>query len=267
MAGARANECSMIHGQLSGKVVVITGATSGIGMVTAQEAAKEGAQVIVSGRRAEKGATVVDGIKAAGGDASFVQCDVTSEESVKNLFDKAVEIYGRVDGAFNNAGWATFAPIAAWDMDTYQSMYDTNVKGVMLSTKYAAAAMALSGGGSIVNHASIAAVSPMQGCGIYCSSKAAVAHFSKVAAHEFAPAGVRVNVMDTGMIPDTEIGANTGLPEEELMGFITSVVAKIPMGRVGVPSEIAKPVVFLLSDSASYVTGTEMIVDGGYMLA
>src|SRR5438093_3320166 len=187
---------------LENKVAVVTGGTSGIGKAAAVALAKAGAKVVVAGRRENEGQAVVQAIEKAGGKALFVKTDVTREADVKALVDKTVATFGRLDIAFNNAGTEGQMGLTT-EMQTsepYQTVFDINVKGVLLSMKHEAAAMLRNGGGSIVNTSSIGGHIGLAGAAVYVASKHAVNGLSKSAALEFAKKGIRVNTVSPGTI-------------------------------------------------------------------
>ena len=245
---------------MKGKVALITGGTAGIGRETALAFAREGAQVAISGRREKEGGEVVAEIKALGGAAIFIKTDITQEAEVKAMVEKTVEAFGRLDYAFNNAGVEqSYAPTTEQTAELYDHVMNTNVKGVWLSQKYEIAALLASGGGAIVNNASVAGLIGMAGVGIYVASKHAVIGLTKATALEYARRGIRVNAVapaaiETRMISDF---AKT----EELQKKMASMH---PIGRIGKPTEIAEAVVFLCSGKASFITGETLAIDGGW---
>jgi NAD(P)-dependent dehydrogenase (short-subunit alcohol dehydrogenase family) len=183
-----------------GKVALITGGTSGIGKETALQLAKAGAKVVVAGRRPAEGNAVAAEIQAAGGEAVFVQTDVTMEDQVKHLVDETVRHFGRLDIAFNNAGIEQLGPITDVTEADYRKVFDINVLGIFLSQKYEIPAMLKSGGGSIINTSSIVGHVAMPGASIYIASKHAVEGITKTTALEMAGQGIRVNAVAPGAI-------------------------------------------------------------------
>lgn len=246
----------------NGKVVLVTGGTSGIGRETAIQFAKQGAKVVVAGRRTEEGEAVVREIEAAGGEGRFVQTDVTKEDQVKHLVEETVRHYGRMDIAFNNAGIEQTAPITEFTEADYRKVFDINVLGVFLSQKYEIPAMLKSGGGSIINTSSIVGQIAMPGAGIYIASKHAVEGITKTTALELAGQGIRVNAVAPGAIATDMIDRFAG---EEGTDGRQQLASQHPMGRLGRPEEIAAAVLYLASDAASFTTGISLPVDGGYL--
>jgi NAD(P)-dependent dehydrogenase (short-subunit alcohol dehydrogenase family) len=246
----------------TGKVVLVTGGTSGIGRETALQFARAGARVVVAGRRQPEGEAVVRDIEAAGGEALFVQADVSREQDVKRLVDRTVERFGRLDVAFNNAGVEQSGSLAEATVDEYRRTFDINVLGVVLSMKYEVPAMLKTGGGSIINTSSVLGHIAAPGSGLYNASKHAVEGLTKTAALEFAKQGVRVNAVapaatETEMI-DRFVGAGDTEGRRQL-------AAIHPIGRMGRTSEVASAVLYLASDGASFVTGTSLPIDGGWL--
>ena len=246
----------------NGKVVLVTGGTSGTGQETAIQFAKAGARVVLAGRRNEQGAAVVNEIKSAGGEARFVQTDVTGEDQVEHLVEETVQHFGRLDIAFNNAGIEQTGPITEVTEEDYRRVFDINVLGVFLSQKYEIPAMLTSGGGSIINTSSILGHIAMPGAGIYIASKHAVEGITKTTALEFADQGIRVNAVAPGAIATHMIDRFAG--EEGTEGR-EQLASQHPMGRLGEPKEIAAAVLYLASDAASFTTGISLPVDGGYL--
>src|SRR5213594_657513 len=206
-----------MNSSLENKVAVVTGGTSGIGKAAALALAKAGANVVVAGRRENEGSAVVEAIEKGGGKALFVRTDVTREADVKTLVDKTVATFGRLDIAFNNAGTEGQMGLTT-EMQTsepYQTVFDINVKGVLLSMKHEAAAMLRNGGGSIVNTSSIAGQIGLAGAGVYVASKHAVNGLSKSAALEFAKKGIRVNTVSPGTIQTEMVGRMLGHGESD----------------------------------------------------
>ncbi|MFN8000551.1 MAG: SDR family oxidoreductase [Acidobacteriota bacterium] len=246
--------------QFAGKVALVTGGNAGIGRATALEFARNGAKVVISGRREKEGNEVVAEIKAAGGEAIFVKTDVSKENEVKALIDQTLATFGRLDFAFNNAGVEqNLTPLPEQTEETYDQIMDINVKGVWLSLKHQIPAMLKTGGGAIVNNSSVAGLVGMGMVPIYVASKHAVVGLTKSAALEYAKQNVRVNAVAPAAVETRMYQDFANTPQMKQM-----LNAAHPVGRVGQPEEIASAVLWLCSDSASFVTGQTFPIDGGY---
>jgi NAD(P)-dependent dehydrogenase (short-subunit alcohol dehydrogenase family) len=247
---------------MKNKVVIITGGTSGIGKATAVKFGAAGAKVVVSGRRETEGQAVVDSIKEAGGEATFVRADVSNEADLQALVARTVETYGGLDVAFNNAGVESMGPITEAIQDDYQRLFDINVWGVLSSMKHEIPAMLKNGGGSIINTSSIAGHIGTAGASVYVASKHAVEGLTKSTALEYAKEGIRINAVAPAAIETDMIDRFAGEEGSETRAGLT---AMHPVGRMGKADEIADAVLFLASDASSFVTGTSLKVDGGFL--
>ncbi|MXR20049.1 SDR family NAD(P)-dependent oxidoreductase [Halobacterium bonnevillei] len=250
---------------LNGKTAVVTGAGSGIGRASALRFAEEGANVVVADVVEETGQETVDLIEDAGGDATFVEVDVSDTESVERMVDVAVDVYGGLDFAHNNAGILTgFADVTDIDEAQWDQLIDVNLKGVWACMKAELPVMDEQGSGVIVNTASESALAGMGGLSSYSASKHGVVGLTKSVALEYATRGVRVNAIAPGPTK-TNIQENTagGSADPRSLPFDTSAMRDVPMDRVAEPEEMAGVVAFLCSSDASYITGHTVPVDGG----
>ena len=245
---------------LKGKVVVITGGSSGIGRAAALAFAAEGARVALGARRADECQRTVQMIEAQGGEACFVATDVTRADQVEKLVDTAVARWGRLDCAFNNAGieGAAFVPTTGYPEPAWDEVIDINLKGVFLAMKYQIPAMLATGKGAIVNMSSVAGqIGGTLGIAYY-ASKHGVIGATKAAAIEFASSGIRVNAVCPAVI-------ETDMATRAFTGMEDAVRAAHPIGRFGTAEEVAQTVVWLCSDQASFITGTALPIDGGFL--
>lgn len=249
---------------LVGKVALITGGSSGIGRATAVAFAREGAIVVVASRRNIEGEETVRLIKEAGGEGCFIRTDVSQEADVKAMVEQTIATYDRLDFAFNNAGVEQDAtPLMEQSSDDYDRIMAINVKGVWLCMKYEIAPMLKQGSGAIVNMSSLAGVVGVPQVPIYTASKHAVLGLTKAVALEYAKSGIRVNAVCPGAI-DTEMFERFAGDRQDIREHI---MAMHPMGRIAQPEEIARAVVWLCSDGASFITGHPLMLDGGFVAA
>jgi NAD(P)-dependent dehydrogenase (short-subunit alcohol dehydrogenase family) len=240
-------------------VVLITGALAGIGRATALAFAKEGARLVVSGRRDDAGEKLVTELRGLGTEAEFIRADVRHEADVQNLVDKTVARFGRLDVAVNNAGTeGKPGPVTEQSAESYAATFDTNVLGVILSMKHELRAMQAQGSGSIVNLSSTMGHRGAPGASIYTASKHAVEGLTKSAALEAAAFGVRVNAVAPGPVETEMLTRFTGSADRK-----AGLVAGIPLKRAGRPEEIADAIVFASSDKASFISGQIIAVNGG----
>ena len=242
-------------------VVLITGALTGIGRATALAFARQGASVAISGRRDEAGHALAAELRALGVHAEYLRADVRFEADVRSLIEQVVERFGRLDVAVNNAGTeGQLGPITEQSADNYEATFSSNVLGTLLALKHEMRVMLAQGSGSIVNLSSIAGKVGIAGASVYVASKHAVEGLTKSAALEGAAAGVRVNAVAPGPVATEMLDRFVGGSEEAKAGFL----ATMPARRAATPEEIAQTIVFLGGDSARYLTGQSIAVDGGY---
>jgi NAD(P)-dependent dehydrogenase (short-subunit alcohol dehydrogenase family) len=240
-------------------VVLITGALTGIGRATAFAFAHSGAQLVVSGRHDEAGQTLAAALRDTGAQAEFVRADVREDEDVRNLVDRTITRFGRLDVAVNNAGTeGQPGPLTEQTVDGYRAVFDTNVLGTMLSLKHELRAMRPQRSGSIVNLSSIVGHKALPGAPLYVASKHAVEGLTKAAALEAAEFGVRVTAVAPGPIETGMLDRFAGSADAR-----AGLVGSLPLKRAGTPDEIARVIMFAASDAASYMTGCILAVDGG----
>ncbi len=249
--------------RLSGKVALVTGAASGLGAATARRLAKEGATVVLTDRDIV-GEDIAAHIVDTGGRAVFRLHDVTSQPDWAAAVEHAVADFGRLDILVNNAGVAGGNhELMDHSFDAWRQILSVNLDGVFLGLRHAGPRIAASGGGSVINISSILGKVGMAGAAAYCASKGGVTLLTKAAALEWAPLGIRVNSIHPGFI-DTPMVSGALAGREDGNEMRVALMAAHPLGRFGVPKEIGDAVAFLASDDASFITGAELVVDGGY---
>jgi NAD(P)-dependent dehydrogenase (short-subunit alcohol dehydrogenase family) len=245
---------------MSTQVVLITGALTGIGRVTAVAFARKGAQVVVSGRRYEAGNTPAAELRSLGSEAEFINADVRKEDDVRSMVDKTVARFGRLDVAVNNAGTeGERGLITAKTAESFAATFDTNVLGVVLSMKHEVRAMQAQGSGSIINISSTYGHEGAAGASIYVGAKHAVEGITKSVALEVAKSGIRVNAVAPGPTDTGMLSRFIGAAENKAVS-----VSRVPLGRLGLPEEVADGIAFIASDEARFITGHVLNVDGGH---
>ena len=243
--------------RLEGKVAVVTGGNSGIGLATAKRFRDEGARVAISGRSRE---TLDEAVKILGGDALAVQADVSKLSDIDELFSVVSRTLGKIDILFVNAGMAQFGPIENVSEAQYDEQFDVNTKGSYFTIQKAMPH--LNDGASIILNTSVASHKGRAMGSVYAATKAAMRSLTRSAAAALVSRNIRVNAVAPGPI-QTPLFGRTGLPKEAAAAFAANLVADVPMKRFGTPEEVAATVAFLASSDASYITGVEIDVDGG----
>src|SRR5436309_9499265 len=245
-------------GKVDGRVALVTGGSSGIGFATAQEFVGEGAYVFVTGRGEKELAAAV---KEIGRDVTDIRADVSNSQDLDRLFSQIKNEKGKLDIVFANAGAAKYAPLGQISEELYQSIFDVNVKGVLFTVQKALPL--IPEGGSIILNASIVASKGLPANSIYSATKAAVRSFARTWTTDLKERHIRVNVVSAGSTDTPGLSELFGSSEvgQQCLKMISSLV---PLGRLAKPKEIARAVVFLASDDSSYITGTELFVDGGF---
>jgi NAD(P)-dependent dehydrogenase (short-subunit alcohol dehydrogenase family) len=250
--------------RLRGKIAIVTGAGRGIGYAIAIRFAAEGATVVAANRNVEEGEAAVEAIRTAGGEATFVRTDIRAPEDCERLIDDTEARYGRIDVLCNNAGVGLLRTVVETTLDDYAYVMDTNVRGAFLLCKHAIPGMVERGGGAIVNIASVAAFVGFERDAAYCASKGALLMLTRQLALDYASAGIRVNAICPGFIDTPEL-RHYCEQQPDPGAALALCHSAHPMGRIGLPDEIAAGAAFLASDEASFVTGGSLVVDGGLL--
>lgn len=245
--------------RLEGKVAVVTGGNSGIGLATAERFYKEGARVVISGRNQK---TLDEAVKQIGGDILAIKADVSKAQDLDKLFKAVSDKFGRIDVLFANAGIYKFVPFASTSEALYDELFEINTKGVYFTIQKALPF--LTDGASIIINTSIAGELGVVNGSVYAATKSALRSFTRSLAAELVERGIRVNAVSPGPIETPAGFERTGLSKEAVDEFLKTVIAQVPMKRIGRPEEIAGAVAFLASSDASFMTGSEVTVDGGY---
>jgi len=244
--------------KLAGKIAVITGGSSGIGLATAKRFVNEGAYVFITGRRQSELDAAVSEI---GHNVTGVQGDVSELADIDKLYAAVKQQRGKLDIVFANAGTGAFAPLEQISEEHFDKQFNVNVKGLLFTVQKALPL--LQPGGSIVLNASIVATKGSQALSVYSATKAAVRSFARTWSVDLKDRKIRVNAISPGIIPTPGYNTSLGMTQEQVDRFVQSSIPNIPLGRPGTTDEIAKAVSFLASDDSSYVTGIELFVDGG----
>ena len=244
-------------GKLAGKVAVVTGGNSGIGLATAKRFAAEGAQVVITGRRQQQ---LDEAVASLGTNVTGVQGDVSNLADLDRLYAEVKRQHGRVDVLFANAGGGALAPLGSITEEDYDKTFAINVKGLLFTVQKALPLMP--DGGSIILNASIVSIKGMAAFSVYSATKAAVRSFARTWTVDLKARKIRVNALSPGPIDTPGIDGLASTPEERAQ-VKAGMAAAVPLGRIGDPDEIAKAAVFLASDDSSFVTGIELFVDGG----
>jgi NAD(P)-dependent dehydrogenase (short-subunit alcohol dehydrogenase family) len=255
---------SQKNGRVEGKVALVTGAASGLGAATARRLAAEGASVMLTDVTADAGQTVAEDILGTGARCAFALHDVTSEDDWTRVVAATVERFGKLNVLVNNAGVAGgFFELMTHSLEAWRRILSVNLDGVFLGLRYAGPAIAKAGGGSVINLSSIMGKVAMPNAAAYCASKGGVALLTKSAALEWAPLNIRVNSIHPGFI-DTPMVSGALRTVENANQMRDMIISRHALGRLGVPKEVADTILFLASDESSFVTGSEILVDGGY---
>ena len=251
-------------GRMDGKVAIVTGAAQGNGLGIAELFAAEGAKVVLTDIKEEKGACAADRISEKGHVALFVEHDVTREDAWNRVIDRTLDVYGQLDVLVNNAGVSITATTGETDLEGWRWVHAVNLDGMFLGTKLAAVPMQERGGGSIVNISSMWASVGVPGYAAYCASKGGATNFTKAAALDYAPFNIRVNAIHPGFIATPMTWGELEELDDPEKG-LAELVAMHPIGRIGEPEDVAYGALYLASDESSFVTGSELVIDGGYL--
>jgi len=241
---------------LSGKIALVTGGSTGIGLATAQELAAQGAKVYLTGRRQQE---LDDAVALVGASATGIRADASRLDDLDKVYAQIAEQSGRLDILFANAGGGDMLPLGAITEEHFDRIFGTNVRGVLFTVQKALPL--LSAGSSIILTASTVSVKGTANFSVYSASKAAVRNFARSWALDLQGRGIRVNVVSPGPVKTPGLGGL--VPEEQRQGLYDGLAAQVPLGRIGEPAEVGKAVAFLASDTASFINAVELFVDGG----
>jgi NAD(P)-dependent dehydrogenase (short-subunit alcohol dehydrogenase family) len=244
--------------KLDGKIAVITGGNSGIGLAAAQRFVAEGAYVFITGRRQSE---LDAAVKKIGKSVTAVQGDVSNLPDLDRLYATVKQQKGRIDILFANAGTGEFGPLGAITEEQFDKTFNANVRGLLFTVQKALPL--LKDGSSVILNASIVSSTGSPGLAVYSASKAAVRSFARTFTADLKDRKIRVNAVSPGVIPSPGYRNSLGWTDEQIQQYVDSVVGKIPLGRTGTLDEVAKVVSFLASDESSYITGIELVADGG----
>lgn len=245
-------------GKLAGKIALVTGGSSGLGLATAKQFVAEGAYVFITGRRQAELDAAANSI---GRNVTAVQSDVSKLDDLDRLYATIKEQKGRLDILFANAGGGAFMGLEDVTEEHFDKYFGINVKGTLFTVQKALPLM--SGGGAIVLNSSMVSIKGVPGFGVYAATKAALRSFARTWVMDLKGRNIRVNVVSPGTVVTPGYKSELGLNDEQIEGFKAQAAATTPLGRTGTPDEIAKAVVFLASDDGSFVNGVELFVDGG----
>lgn len=245
--------------RLAGKIALVTGGNSGIGLATAQRFAGEGAHVYITGRRQKE---LDEAVKKIGRNVTAVTGDVSDLNDLKNLYDLVSEQKGKLDILFANAGTGQFAPLGQITPEHFDRQFNVNVRGLLFTVQ--GALPLLGPGSSIVLNASVVSSTGPAGLSVYSATKAAVRSFARTWCADLRDRKIRVNAVSPGIVPTPGYNNSLGMTDEQVDQYVRDSVGSIPVGRPGTTEEIANAVLFLASDESSYVNGVELFVDGGW---
>jgi NAD(P)-dependent dehydrogenase (short-subunit alcohol dehydrogenase family) len=244
--------------KLAGKIALITGGSSGLGLATAKRFIAEGAEVIITGRRAQE---LDAAVRELGSRAFGVHGDVSSLTDLDRLYEQINERYGRLDILFANAGGGAFVPLGEITEEHFDKYFGINVKGTLFTVQKALPLM--TAGGAIVLNASMVTIKGLPGFSVYAATKAALRSFARTWAVDLKGKNIRVNVVSPGTVVTPAYKSELGMNDEQIKEFEAQAASTAPLGRTGTPDEIARAVVFLASEDSSFMTGAELFVDGG----
>lgn len=244
--------------RLEGKIAVITGGSSGLGLATAKRFVAEGAYVFITGRRQSE---LDEAVSQLGGNATAVQGDIAKLSDIEKLYDTVKQKKGALDIVFANAGIGEFAPLGEITEEHFNKQFNVNVRGTLFTVQ--SALPLLREGGSIVLNASVVSIKGNPAFSVYSATKAAIRSFARTWSVDLKDRRIRVNTISPGVVPTPGYNTSLGMSQDDIDQYVAGASPTIPLGRAGLPEEIASAVLFLASEESSYVTGIELFVDGG----